>query len=455
MAWLATPSQPPPPPPPPPTTTKVSSCKIKPPPPPPKAAAVEAHDLAKLEAYTKPPALASGKRIETWPFVPCFECEIQVHYKKMYQKRKWVEEHEDEHDGKEDIVLIEYFCAQCMAVEWGCTEAEAMSRVKLERPDLQRVRRRTAEWEAAGQELLKTTDVAGLKKGEIRQLTRQTLLEVFRPAMKAILIKRKQLRERAKLTAEHLLLCEELARCTDLDKCEEMINQIELLDEQIMDKSMPLAFADKSKDLEEQFRWQMAADYSDAWTEIRDNKGKLIGGFSAFYICEWTPDKGKTPDEGKTEECHTLILSKVWGRKHEDPLKSKQKWYCKICGTKYKTYYGMLVEIREVGTNDVCHALANCTDDDDRGTKALILEERYGQEAKTPEDLYRLVPTIEPTLGQCLRKAVPQDFWRAPHYPYSDFGVYKLQSLEVLKSAKRWNWKDMSHFFQNDEVEEC
>ena len=69
----------------------------------------------------------------------------------------------------------------------------------------------------------------------------------------------------------------------------------------------------------------------------------LFAVAGAFYICEWTPD------EGKTEECHTLILSKVWGRKHEDPLKRKQKWYCKICGTKYKTYYGMLVEIREVG----------------------------------------------------------------------------------------------------------
>jgi hypothetical protein len=115
----------------------------------------------------------------------------------MYQKRKWVEEHEDEHDGKEDIVLIEYFCTPCMAVKWGSTEAEAMARIKLERPDLQKVRQRTAEWEAAGQELLKTTDVAGLKKGEIRQLTRKTLLEVFRPAMKAVLSKRKQLRERA------------------------------------------------------------------------------------------------------------------------------------------------------------------------------------------------------------------------------------------------------------------
>ena len=83
--------------------------------------------------------------------------------------------------------MNEYFCAKCMADEWECTEVEAMSRIKLLRPDLKRVRQRTAAWVQAGDELLKTTDVAGLKKKEIRALTRKTLLEVFRPATKAIL----------------------------------------------------------------------------------------------------------------------------------------------------------------------------------------------------------------------------------------------------------------------------
>ncbi|MFM7988700.1 MAG: hypothetical protein ACKPKO_56245, partial [Candidatus Fonsibacter sp.] len=134
-----------------------------------------------------------------------------------------------------------------------------------------------------------------------------------------------------------------------------------------MESAMPTAFADKSRNLEEQFRWQMAADYSDCWTEIRDNKGKLIGGFSSFYICEWTPN-------ADTEDgCHTLILLKEWNSKHADPLATKQKWYCNICGTKYKTKHGMLIEIREVSTSDVFHALADCTDADDKDLKALII----------------------------------------------------------------------------------
>ncbi|MFM7984341.1 MAG: hypothetical protein ACKPKO_33955, partial [Candidatus Fonsibacter sp.] len=58
------------------TTLLDTSCKI--PPPPPKAAAVEAHDLAKLEPFSKLPALASGKRIDTWPNVPCLKCETHA-----------------------------------------------------------------------------------------------------------------------------------------------------------------------------------------------------------------------------------------------------------------------------------------------------------------------------------------------------------------------------------------
>ncbi|MFM7988701.1 MAG: hypothetical protein ACKPKO_56250, partial [Candidatus Fonsibacter sp.] len=76
----------------------------------------------------------------------------------------------------EDIVLIEYYCAVCMAKEWRCTVPEAMARIKLSRPDLQKVRRRTAEWDEAGKKLMKTVYVTCLKKGEIRQLTRKTLL---------------------------------------------------------------------------------------------------------------------------------------------------------------------------------------------------------------------------------------------------------------------------------------
>ncbi|MFM7989624.1 MAG: hypothetical protein ACKPKO_60955, partial [Candidatus Fonsibacter sp.] len=95
---------------------------------------------------------------------------------------------------------------------------------------------------------------------------------------------------------------------------------------------------------------------------------------------------------------------------------------------------GMLVEIREVGTSDIYHALADCTDADDKDMKALIIEERF-KSAKSPEELYHLVPTVEPTVGQCLRKAVQSDFWKGPHYPYVDFGVFKLQNTDILKKS--------------------
>ena len=95
---------------------------------------------------------------------------------------------------------------------------------------------------------------------------------------------------------------------------------------------------------------------------------------------------------------------------HDDPLLSGQRWYCPICEGKYKTRFGMVVELRDLDRT-VYHALADCCDPDDRDLKALVLEDddRY-KDAKTPEDLYSMIPSVHPTEGQFIRKATPADF---------------------------------------------
>ena len=90
-------------------------------------------------------------------------------------------------------------------------------------------------------------------------------------------------------------------------------------------------------------------------------------------------------------------------------------------GANYKTRMGMLVEIREVGASDVFHALADCTDADDKDMKAIILEERF-KNAKTPEELYHLVPTVEPTVGG------PERFLEGATLPLC--GIWRLQATE-------------------------
>ena len=139
----------------------------------------------------------------------------------------------------------------------------------------------------------------------------------------------------------------------------------------------------------------------------------------------------------------------MWARKHEDILDPGQKRHCLYCGAGYKTKFGMVVEIRRVG-GGASLSLAPCTDDDDKDLHAMILQEQYPG-VKSAEELYELIPTVIPQESAFLRKAVPADFLGGT---YTDFGVYKLLNVAVLKGLPAWNWKDVPNFFSaNDLVE--
>ena len=55
-----------------------------------------------------------------------------------------------------------------------------------------------------------------------------------------------------------------------------------------------------------------------------------------FYDCE---------AGGKGYECCTMILSKHWGQLHKEFTATGQRWYCKRCGTRYRTKFGVIIEI--------------------------------------------------------------------------------------------------------------
>eukprot|EP00969_Alexandrium_andersonii_P337367 14910786-Alexandrium_andersonii.AAC.1 len=44
-------------------------------------------------------------------------------------------------------------------------------------------------------------------------------------------------------------------------------------------------------------------------------------------------------------KCGTVIPAKAWHRMNPDIGASGQRWYCLCCGCKYKTAFGMLVEV--------------------------------------------------------------------------------------------------------------
>ena len=80
--------------------------------------------------------------------------------------------------------------------------------------------------------------------------------------------------------------------------------------------------------------WQMrnAADYSDKWF---DSPGST---FNVYYVCK----------AGGAHECRTIIEAKAWHtwkNQMSGIREGKQRWYCKVCGTKYKTTWGVIVEL--------------------------------------------------------------------------------------------------------------
>ena len=75
--------------------------------------------------------------------------------------------------------------------------------------------------------------------------------------------------------------------------------------------------------------------------------------------------------------------------------------------------------------------------------KWMAVEEKYG-EARTPEDLYNIIPTTVPyTRYGFLRPAVHSDCWN----PGSSLeGVYKVIDIPLMRSMAVWSHMEMVAF---------
>ena len=75
--------------------------------------------------------------------------------------------------------------------------------------------------------------------------------------------------------------------------------------------------------------------------------------------------------------------------------------------------------------------------------------DRY-KDAKTPEDLYSMIPSVHPTESEFIHKARPSDCGKWASLPDASImdGVYKMENVHILKELEKWDWKDMAHFFK-------
>lgn len=99
--------------------------------------------------------------------------------------------------------------------------------------------------------------------------------------------------------------------------------------------SISIAFANADPDQRDNLI--RAADYTDEW--ITSGEGERKVAFRYDYIC-----RANLPTQGG--KCESATAWCAWLRRHEDPVAAQQRWYCKLCGARYSTTFGVLVEFR-------------------------------------------------------------------------------------------------------------
>ncbi len=171
-----------------------------------------------------------------------------------------------------------------------------------------------------------------------------------------------------------------------------------------------------------------AAQYSDEWVTSKSGE-KKTGHFRAFYACM---------AGGADHQCGTVILSKAWLRRHEDPLKAKQRWYCLCCGTRYETGFGMLTEFYDGGEH--CFALAETPGQDVEDIRALDLEDRV--QPCSPENLYEALVDVHPFTCVLTRPAQRHEI--LPNM--NEHGVYKITNLKALAELPKLEWTQLFNF---------
>jgi len=162
---------------------------------------------------------------------------------------------------------------------------------------------------------------------------------------------------------------------TDSKTFEEMANEGAKAEDALYAASnIQIAFADKG---DQQQAFINAADYSDEWAEC----------FRAWYICQAKQGEG-------WGNCNTLIASKRWDTLHDEPEATWQRWHCGSCGARYKTAFGLLIEVKKGGIG--CYILAEFPPNHMGDFKAAIIQQRYGSGCESPGELFARLPDLRP-----------------------------------------------------------
>ena len=154
--------------------------------------------------------------------------------------------------------------------------------------------------------------------------------------------------------------------------------------------------------------------------------------FRSFYICQ----------AGGADPCLTVISSETWTTKHDDPLASKQRWYCICCGALYKTKFGMIIEIEFEG--QFYYVKAQIPPDNLEDARAMYLE----QTPTSREDLLDTL-NVAPHASRIMRPITIDDVYGGGKTKFKfDANTFKITD-KAYEQIQRLDWEVILKFAQD------
>ena len=245
------------------------------------------------------------------------------------------------------------------------------------------------------------------------------MTKIFAPMADAIVRKTKHMLFLSSEADAHKDLAARIKRCADPELAKKLLEE---MDAYIQQPTQLLAFADKGP--QQQWRYQLAATYSDDWVSSTDG-----GAFMRMYfICRaghsWEP-------------CLAVVQAKVWRPKSADPL-NPGGWACTECNTGFRTAFGVIIEIVSPDIDGVLYCVADVPDAHINDCRALMLEDKL--KPCSAEALYNAVPACKPSHTSIMRQVID----KATGAPKE--GVFKVVSVEAYDALPKWDWWQIFNF---------
>ena len=177
-------------------------------------------------------------------------------------------------------------------------------------------------------------------------------------------------------------------------------------------------------DTDLQDRYIAASSYADEWVS------SLFGHFRYWYICLAKTGEDWLIEEEQQDTCRTVIKSKCWDTKFDDPLAAKQKWYCK-CHAKFNACWGVIIEMKFNSEKGLRYYRAEVPDDHVKDALSMKHERDLGNLVTTPEELYARMREVAPTVNSII---VCVD---------EEKGHYRIPNADDLAKIPQWSWYDL------------